>query len=463
MVVEVTPSVSFSLTHCDDKLELAGGYETQISDSAPLTEWPGTQGLSGYDEGNYLAVLFVAWAYILSARWAELLEASTNQRRDYKYITVGNLENASRTELCDVPIDLGPGVEESEAEWWNAIFSSGRGGATTTKYKESVYHSPWAVSASQQVGSSMAENISMASAEPPSSKVALEYLTRFCSYHRLYGQCLAALAGVLYMPLLSEIQYMALSSNVWGMRSLLCGTFFNADIECNLVSAWLNPAFAIIDPLRDPKLGSLWLGASLVGIVKSTLRDIRIGLTALNLNAGAWTGTEQSFLTSQPQATDRETIYREDECRLLFLAGSEGHNRVPSWPWKPFGETRLCDTELTIRRHAHCGCHLLNYRTWVWTLSNGKEIEDPGNLGFVSLNDSMKSQLLSEAATREIFGWLRSTGYPANDKPVYQHSWIDIESSDRDPMDDSESDSTGVFALRISAGPCLARICRHIH
>lgn len=175
----------------------------QISDSAPLAEWPGTQGLSEYDEGNYLAVLFVAWAYILSARWAELLEASTNQRCEYRYISVDDLENTSRTELCDIPIDLGPVVEESEAEWWNAIFSSRGGWAITTKYKERVYHSPWAVSASQQVGLSIVENISMASAEPPSSEVALEYLTRFCSYHRLYGQCLAALAGVLYVPLLS--------------------------------------------------------------------------------------------------------------------------------------------------------------------------------------------------------------------------------------------------------------------
>lgn len=118
--------------------------------------------------------------------------------------------------------------------------------------------------------------------ETPSSEVALEYLTRFCSYHRLYGQCFAALAGELYIPLLSGssvplpmtrpfqrlpaniymsslepfpapqeeqgkilAQCMTLGSNVWGMRSLLCGTFFNIDIECNLVSAWLDPASAI--------------------------------------------------------------------------------------------------------------------------------------------------------------------------------------------------------------------------
>lgn len=33
------------------------------------------------------------------------------------------------------------------------------------------------------------------------------------------------------------------------MRSLLYSTFFNANIEYNLVSAWLNLAFAVIDPI----------------------------------------------------------------------------------------------------------------------------------------------------------------------------------------------------------------------
>ena len=51
-------------------------------------------------------------------------------------------------------------------------------------------------------------------------------------------------------------------------------------------------------------------------------------------------------------------------------------------------------------------------------------------------NDSnLFSQVASEAATRGIFGWLRSTGYPSNEKPLYRHSWIDIESSDDDDVD----------------------------
>ncbi|RAH76789.1 hypothetical protein BO86DRAFT_404340 [Aspergillus japonicus CBS 114.51] len=45
-----------------------------LSDSTPLTQWPGTQGILNEDEGNYIAVLFLAWAYILSAQWAEIMQ-----------------------------------------------------------------------------------------------------------------------------------------------------------------------------------------------------------------------------------------------------------------------------------------------------------------------------------------------------------------------------------------------------
>lgn len=80
---------------------------------------------------------------------------------------------------------------------------------------------------------------------------------------------------------------MTLSCNTWGVRSLLCSTFFNMEVECNLVSAWINPAIATIVPLvkeenftmlmkilasRSPKLSSLWLGAMLVGMTKPILK-----------------------------------------------------------------------------------------------------------------------------------------------------------------------------------------------
>ena len=90
------------------------------------------------------------------------------------------------------------------------------------------------------------------------------------------------------------------------MRSLLSSIFFNEEVECNLVSAWLSPIFAITNPLvqdekpltltkvlgyRQPRLASLWLGATVVGLANPTIRNIWIGLTATEFNAAAWTGT----------------------------------------------------------------------------------------------------------------------------------------------------------------------------
>ncbi|KAE8142543.1 hypothetical protein BDV38DRAFT_278065 [Aspergillus pseudotamarii] len=99
------------------------------------------------------------------------------------------------------------------------------------------------------------------------------------------------------------------------MRSLLGGTFFKADIECNLVSAWLSPAFAVINPIleegsfvqlatalerRQPKLTPLWLGALMTGLARSGLRDIRNGLTAIDLTQLRGRGTTNCFITPKP-------------------------------------------------------------------------------------------------------------------------------------------------------------------
>lgn len=50
----------------------------KLSEESPFSDWPGVQGLSSYDKGNYLAILYFAWAYILSARWVELLGRSAD-------------------------------------------------------------------------------------------------------------------------------------------------------------------------------------------------------------------------------------------------------------------------------------------------------------------------------------------------------------------------------------------------
>ncbi|KAJ5267502.1 hypothetical protein N7478_010310 [Penicillium angulare] len=490
-------------------LAVSSPLNVRLSEDSPFSDWPGVQGLSGYDQGNYLSVLYLAWAYILSARWVELLGRSADHECSMAFATQETNNSSPQPDNQPVvEIDIGDYVCEEEVSWWRTILFSGDGWDATAKYNGRVYLSPWSASA-KHAGLRLPTNrFSSAKLNLPDSVTALKYLNRFCVHHYLYAQCSVALAGVLYIPFLrkrtvslpvpkpvsslkrkncasdffvsipnlmkehSELlpKYMTLSSNAWGLRSLLCSTFFNADIECNLVSAWLNPAFAVLDSIQNkssmatllanrlPRLGILWVGAILTNTASSVLRDIRAGMTALDLPASAWTGTTQTFLTLKLETNYSDLIPRDDECRLLFITACEGHDRPPVWPWKPFGFTQLDDTELPVRKHARCNSHCLKYDYWEWILTNNGSIQYSeaeisqssvqasafsANGKLAKLEDynyDYYSQSLSEGATRGIFEWLRSTGYSRNERHIYQHSWLDLEGTDEEEADDMESD-----------------------
>ncbi|KAE8367171.1 hypothetical protein BDV27DRAFT_143053 [Aspergillus caelatus] len=422
----------------------------ELSDSVPFAEWPGVQGLEGYDESNYIAVLFLAWAYMLSARWSELLSRSPEHR----------------CMITRIEVDIGDNATDDEVHWWEAILSAYEGWSITTVYNGRTYVSPWAV--------------------------AISGATELRTKQRLYGQCSAALSAALCIPFVwtksislpapkmsttskcsLELpyspsihtyeyygplpRYMILSFDVWGIRSLLHTVFFNSDIECNLVAAWMSSAFDVIDPVtqernivkllkilarRLPKLAPLWLGAML-------------------LHAATWTGTIGSFITLSPGVSDGKVIRREDECRLLHIIGCGSYARLPVWPWKPFGETLLNDSELEAQKHAQCNCHCLEYQAWYWELADGKDLEargadahQPGDnvTQIDSVLKSAPSQCsidclsddLSENPTRGIFGWLRSTGYPANERHIYKHPWFDVGDSDEDEILDNQEDGCRV-------------------
>jgi hypothetical protein len=61
--------------------------------------------------------------------------------------------------------------------------------------------------------------------------------------------------------------------------------------------------------------------------------------------------------------------------------------------------------------------------------------------GLDDYNYDFYSQSLSEGTTCGIFECLRSTGYLSNERPIYQHSWPDLEGTDEDEgYDDTGSD-----------------------
>lgn len=100
------------------QLLLGVGIPTYVtlSEDSPFSDWPGTQGLPGSDKGNYLSVLYFAWAYILSARWVELLDTSADHSCHMAYTPEGangSLPHSDKQSSID--IDIGNNVCEQEA------------------------------------------------------------------------------------------------------------------------------------------------------------------------------------------------------------------------------------------------------------------------------------------------------------------------------------------------------------
>jgi hypothetical protein len=95
-------------------------------------------------KNNFVAVLLLAWAYMLSALWVKVMPGScfvryNEQQTPYHYC---------RTEPLDknlVNIDIG-NASSKEARWWAAILARGQGWQATMALELDTYSSPWSIS-----------------------------------------------------------------------------------------------------------------------------------------------------------------------------------------------------------------------------------------------------------------------------------------------------------------------------
>lgn len=425
--------------HQDEKIAVAAWKPILLKSGASATHSPAADWGSWFarPDKNYMAVLVLAWSYILSARWAEIMpgEASlvyTSSMAD----TIGREDPPKGPSESPMPtLDI-EGACPAEARWWAAILAEGQGWKATLSLDGDTLLGPWSFKHQPsnpflirkdlafQNGSAVAYE----SAAPPSCLKALHFLDSFCLDRNIADQSQAALAAVLLMPSYrtakglqlpafkvgpqltppsaprqhpdvqstwrpSLDKLMTLSCRERGVSSILLSGFYDPSIECNAAAPWLQGSFSAIRLLtpespavlgrmlmdRKPNLSPLWVGATIIGLQDEVLRDAWRGMILLDLLSAASSETIQSFVQepiSDPLVVNGN-ISRSDQCRLLFFSRKEFHKRLPISPWKPFGENPVGDTDLEVQAHVQCKGHRLRYQGFTWNCSDGTTVHQP--------------------------------------------------------------------------------------
>ena len=95
-------------------------------------------------DDNYLAILILAWTYILSARWAETMSGScTMSYTEAKSASLEDLSEQNDNEgVFEISLE-NAGIQE--ARWWAAILALGQGWHARMESGHKTYMSPWSV------------------------------------------------------------------------------------------------------------------------------------------------------------------------------------------------------------------------------------------------------------------------------------------------------------------------------
>ncbi|KAI0470086.1 hypothetical protein GGR56DRAFT_660999 [Xylariaceae sp. FL0804] len=386
-------------------------------------------------DNDFLTLLVLAWTYILSARWAEIMPVSCTPAYTEDQAAYSNSMSKRENKQSVISIHIGNATPE-EARWWAAVLAPCRGWQAQMTLEQDISLSPWSIRLQQSSSGFFllhAHDVLPSNHPAASFSDASTYLDNFCMRHNIMDQSHAALASVLLLPFMSRFhtlrlpapsigawgnatglriariggalhhdwiredhyidKLLTLSCNTRGIRSMLLSPFFEPNIECNAVTPWLQGSLAAIEQLaghdpyiigrmcmeRAPKVAFLWLGALVLGIQERLLQDVRSGQIPIDLPSAVWSGTVQSFIqqpVSHPLATDGN-VSRADECRLLYLSQSGHHARMPFCQWKPFGATPFEDVDIEVRAHNDCEAHQLQYRGFLWACEGGRSEFQP--------------------------------------------------------------------------------------
>lgn len=414
--------------------------------------------------GMYLAAFTCAWAFILSALWAEAHCGSISYTGATAPI-VDNRDKHMKTGLRSIQCST------NEADWWASILANGSGWRATVKRDGNDYLSPWSI----QLGSEdftvlvpcTTERIT--ASKPPSATEALSFLSRYCATYDLRQQGLAALFAALALPthslfarpaalpipyhaaqerrdplgddifagIISEIPSL-MTVSAAGIAAVLRHTLYDPETYCHVSGVWLNQVLAewpaeieraaIAGCARSPTVGGLWMGASVSSLVSRKFMQVLAGsgMWRANLPLSWWTGSPHSFFCRLSEQDARKVppgpcLPRVEEAFLLFITSARGPERrlipTPMSPWKPPGESILELSSLDVQRHANCE-HYLRYVSWSWEGLEGM-VEDRG-FSRIRLCDSVHEKYVPDTTKHK--SCPESLLADAND---YFHSWVD--------------------------------------
>lgn len=375
------------------------------------------------NKDNHLILLTLAWAYVFSARWAEIVPgASVNYTKNQASYRGGTGPLPTESLL----VDLG-NISSDALRWWAAVLSPGEGWDAVAVSHNRRFKSPWstAYQSSRHFILCTQNTLNLFSGTPASFSNATKFISNYVAYHNVAQQSHAAFMAALMLPTsqvtkkqvllptpqlsiaakpvpLSHHQnesqpwgkdeaqldrLLTLSCNAQGVIALLSSTFIEPFIPCNACGAWIQGAFAVLtlsdaqDPHillhmlinRSPQLSFLWFGGLLTGIQDSIMKQARAALFRIDLQVAAWTNTTISFIQSPltlpiPVPTE---ISRSDEARLMFLSQADFHELPPIVPFEPFGKTAVKDCLLEVQIHTKCrSSHGLYLASWAWNHEN---------------------------------------------------------------------------------------------
>ncbi|KAK4241624.1 hypothetical protein C8A03DRAFT_40980 [Achaetomium macrosporum] len=458
---------------------------------------------------NHICVLTLAWAYVLSARWAE--------------VAVWKQPGDADTRPRAISVELGP-ASDSAARWWAAVLAPNQGWTTGITHNGGLLIAPWSTNM-VQTGQSLfvlSRTSTMAAPPPhlhaPSFSIAASYISAYSAYHGVQDQSRAAFAAALMLPSAGRIKRTislfapgrpcpdsshtmsaspAPGAPVWGydvhqldklltlsctnfIQSLLSSAIFEPGIACNACGAWIQGAFAVLGQARadlqvltgalmarNPELGFLWLGAALLDMHDFVLGGMRALLYPIDLTLAGWTDTLMSFI-QQPvrdPSPAKEMITRADEARLLFLSQSMDHTQPPIVPFQPFGLTAIADCNLKVQEHARCrSSHGLYYSSWAWDCRDGAqegEGQETADDSQIPVDYSCMDREIdgSETVTYSIFMWLRGTeGFTPAERAIREHEWINNLDESDDENASPEGDGRSIGARRkANVGSWMAR------